>query len=110
MYFLCLYGPACISTQNLLLSMAAARGARLTREEAWSLRGRFSNDATLGLVRWGKVPAPISAAEWSASIRKRSLLHLPRSLTASRIVAVNERKRLSSRFRAAFPYTYIYKE
>lgn len=108
MYFLCLYGPVCISTQNLLPSMTVARGARLTREEAWSSRGRFSNDATLGLVRWGKVPAPISAAEWSASIRKRSLLHLPRSLTASRIVAINERKRLSSRFRAAFPYTYIY--
>ena len=108
MYFLCLYEPACISTQNLLPSLAVARGARLTREEAWSSRGRFSNDATLGSGRWGKVPAPISAGEWSASIRKRSLLHLPRSLTASRIVAVNERKRLSSRFRAAFPYTYIY--
>ena len=54
MYFLCLYGPACVSTQNLLPSMTVARGARLTREEAWSSRGRFSNDATLGLVRWGK--------------------------------------------------------
>ena len=54
MYFLCLYGPACISTQNLLPSMTVARGARLTREEAWSLHGRFSNDATLGSGWWGK--------------------------------------------------------
>ena len=54
MYFLCLYEPACISTQNLLPSLAAARGARLTREEAWSSRGRFSNDATLGSGWWGK--------------------------------------------------------
>lgn len=54
MYFLCLYGPACISTQNILLSLTAAREARLTREEAWSSCGRFSNDATLGSGWWGK--------------------------------------------------------
>ena len=108
MYFLCLYGPACVSTQNLLPSLTVARGARLTREEAWSSRGRFSNDATLGLVRWGKAARTHFSSGVERINTKRSLLHLPRSLTASRIVAVNERKRLSSRFRAAFPYTYIY--
>lgn len=54
MYFPCLYRPACVSTQNLLPSPAAARGARLTREKAWSSRSRFSNDATLGSGRWGE--------------------------------------------------------